>query len=72
MAQRDLELRGPGEVLGTRQTGSLSFLVADLIRDSEMLPLIQESAEKIMTQHVDIIEPLINRWLGRAGEYGKV
>lgn len=72
IAQRDLELRGPGEVLGTRQTGELSFYMADLIRDSSMLPDIQKAAEIIMQEHTDIVEPLVKRWLGRSAEYGKV
>lgn len=72
IAQRDLELRGPGEVLGTRQTGELAFAVADLMRDSSMLPSVQEGAEFIMQQCSELIEPLISRWLGRGYEYGKV
>ncbi len=72
IAQRDLELRGPGEVLGTRQTGELSFRVADLIRDSELLPQIQKTAEIIIKDHSQIIEPLIKRWVGDGNEYGKV
>jgi ATP-dependent DNA helicase RecG len=72
IAQRDLELRGPGEVLGTRQTGELTFHVADLIRDSDMLPSVQQAAEIIMREHQDAIEPLVKRWLGQGEEYGKV
>lgn len=72
IAQRDLELRGPGEVLGTRQTGDLSFRVADLLRDRELLPKVQLSAESIMRDHPALIEPLITRWLGQKNNYGKV
>ena len=72
IAQRDLELRGPGEVLGTRQTGELSFQVADLIRDSDMLPNVHRAAELIMREHPDIIEPLLDRWMGDSRSYGKV
>jgi len=72
IAQRDLELRGPGEVLGTKQTGELSFRVADLIRDNDMLPVIQKTADIIMNEHRDIIEPLVKRWLRDENEYGKV
>lgn len=72
IAQRDLELRGPGEILGTRQTGDLTFKVADLLRDSELLPHIQQAAEGIMSQHHEMIQPLMKRWLGKGGEYGKV
>jgi len=72
IAQRDLELRGPGEVLGTRQTGELSFRVADLIRDNDVLSQVHEAAEIIMRNHAEMIHPLIMRWLGKKDEYGKV
>lgn len=72
IAQRDLELRGPGEVLGTRQTGALLFRVADLIRDSHILPQVHQAAECIMRDHQDNIKPLMMRWLGDKSEYGKV
>jgi len=72
IAQRDLELRGPGEVLGTRQTGDLAFKVADLIRDSEILPIVHEAADFIIKQHDEIIQPLMRRWLEKGEEYGKV
>lgn len=72
IAQRDLELRGPGEVLGVKQTGELLFQVADLIRDSDVLPQVHKAAEIIMKEHVDVIQPLMKRWLGNKSEYGKV
>lgn len=72
IAQYDLELRGPGEVLGTRQTGELSFRVADLVRDSELLSQVQNAAEIIMREHVEMIDPIIMRWIGSRDEYGKV
>ncbi len=72
IAQRDLTLRGPGEVLGTRQTGDFSFRVADLIRDSELLTAVQQVADQISQAHPEYIEPLIKRWVGAGHEYGKV
>lgn len=72
IAQRDLELRGPGEVLGTKQTGDFQFRVADLLRDGEMLPAIQEAAAVIMGEHQACIEALLSRWLGQARQYGKI
>jgi ATP-dependent DNA helicase RecG len=72
IAQKDLELRGPGEVLGTRQTGEQSFQVADLIRDSHVLPAVQRGADLIMREYGELIEPLMVRWLGKVREYGKV
>lgn len=72
IAERDLQLRGPGEVLGTRQTGDLSFYVADLIRDSDLLPKVHEAADMMLRDHPELITPLIDRWLGVKAEYGKV
>lgn len=72
IAQRDLELRGPGEVLGTKQTGELTFHVADLIRDSEMLAQIHQAADVMLSQYSDMIEPLLNRWLTGRQEYKEV
>ena len=68
IAQRDLELRGPGEVLGTRQTGELSFRVADLMRDSDVLPAVHKAADVIMREHAEIIDLLVMRWLGEKSE----
>lgn len=72
IAEKDLALRGPGEVLGTRQTGELAFKVADLLRDSELLPQVHQASQMIMNEHKDLIDPLIKRWLGQAEGYGKV
>ena len=65
-------VRGPGDVLGTRQTGDLSFRVADLMRDSHILPAVQKAAERMIRENSDKIEPLIKRWLGDGNQYGKV
>jgi ATP-dependent DNA helicase RecG len=65
IAQRDLELRGPGEILGTRQTGELTFGIADLLRDKDLLPDVQKAGDLIMNEHQEIIDPLIKRWLGK-------
>jgi ATP-dependent DNA helicase RecG len=72
IAQRDLALRGPGEVLGTRQTGELSFRIADLLRDNELLAEVHKAAELIMEQHQTSVEPLVKRWLEGGEVYGKV
>ncbi|MGD9599651.1 MAG: ATP-dependent DNA helicase RecG [Steroidobacteraceae bacterium] len=72
IAQRDLELRGPGELLGTRQTGLAQLRVADLARDSDLLPRVQAAAEVILTDHPDIIAPLAARWIGEGERYGRV
>jgi ATP-dependent DNA helicase RecG len=72
IARRDLELRGPGEVLGTRQTGLLSLRIADLLRDQDQLPAVERVAERLLADYPEHAEPLIRRWLGDAGRYGHV
>ena len=72
IAEKDLELRGPGEVLGTRQTGVASFRIADLYRDRVILPKVNELARQIQTEHPELIEPLIKRWLGIREQFAKV
>src|SRR5262249_31329961 len=57
IAQRDLELRGPGEVMGTKQTGALTFRIANLIRDSEMMTQVHESAAHIIRDYKEINDP---------------
>lgn len=72
IARRDLELRGPGEVLGTRQTGMLQLHIADLARDQQLLPEIENAAAVMLRDHPQHIPPLIRRWLGDAAAYGEV
>ncbi len=72
IAQRDLELRGPGEVLGTRQTGELSLRIADLLRDSDLLPAVQQAATLLQSHSSEVIAPLIKRWLRDSIRYGHV
>ncbi len=69
IAERDLALRGPGEMLGTRQTGQLEFRVADLARDAALLPDVQRVGEALLAQHPDCVERLIARWVGGAARY---
>ncbi|QIZ78947.1 ATP-dependent DNA helicase RecG [Ferrimonas lipolytica] len=63
IAQRDLEIRGPGEVLGTRQTGLAELKIADLVRDSELIPQVQRLAGHIMQHFPERVPAIINRWL---------
>jgi ATP-dependent DNA helicase RecG len=72
IARRDLELRGPGELLGTRQTGLAQLRVADLMRDADLLPRVQETAELFMAAHTDNIAALAARWIGSGERYGRV
>ena len=72
IAQKDLELRGPGEVLGTRQTGEMQMRIADLVHHQPLLPKVQQAAEVILERYPSHIQPLIKRWLGQKTEYGSV
>lgn len=72
IAQKDLEIRGPGEVLGTRQTGEVSLRIADLIRDNDLLPTVQATASTFLEQHSELVEPLVKRWLGNKEKFGHV
>ncbi|PSJ38628.1 ATP-dependent DNA helicase RecG [Zobellella taiwanensis] len=72
IAQKDLEIRGPGELLGTRQTGLADLKIADLVRDQALLPEVQRLARYLADRHPEVVEPLIRRWLGWREHYGKV
>jgi ATP-dependent DNA helicase RecG len=72
VARRDLELRGPGELLGTRQTGLAQMRVADLTRDADLLPRVQIAAETLLRDWPLHVAPLIRRWVGHAEQYGRV
>jgi len=72
VAQRDLELRGPGELLGTKQTGLPEYRIANLVRDADLMPVVQKSAETIQRRFPDAGRAIIRRWLGDAHQYGKV
>src|SRR5579864_8612460 len=72
IARRDLELRGPGELLGTRQTGLAQMRVADLMRDADLLPRVQQSADWILGSCPHHVEALAARWIGGGERYGRV
>ena len=72
IAQRDLEIRGPGELLGTRQTGLARLRVADLVRDLPLLPDIERAASELLAGHESRIAPLVRRWIGAGADYGQV
>ncbi|WP_371379741.1 ATP-dependent DNA helicase RecG [Thalassotalea aquiviva] len=69
IAQRDLEIRGPGELLGTKQTGLADLKIADLVRDGELIPDIQQKAYLLWQKSPDVAQRLINRWLGSKEKY---
>ncbi|MDP7418780.1 MAG: ATP-dependent DNA helicase RecG, partial [Gammaproteobacteria bacterium] len=72
VAQHDLELRGPGEVLGTRQTGLMQLRIADLIRDADLAPYAQKIAGQLLATKPAAINALIRRWIGAGSRFGKV
>jgi len=69
IAQKDLELRGAGEVLGTRQTGEMQFRIADLVRDQGLLEQVCEAADSILHGYPEQVEPLVKRWIGNREQY---
>ncbi len=71
IAQRDLEIRGPGELLGTKQTGLANFRIADLTRDAALLPAAQHAAQQLWRLDKAAAEALIRRWLGYRDIYAQ-
>jgi ATP-dependent DNA helicase RecG len=69
IAEKDLELRGPGELLGTRQTGIAGFRVADLSRDAGLLPQVQTLADRLLSESPDLADRIVSRWVGSAARY---
>ncbi len=69
IAEKDLQIRGPGEVLGTKQTGIAEFKIASLIRDRKMIPLVQHNARQIIEHFPDCVDGLIKRWLDQRTMY---
>jgi ATP-dependent DNA helicase RecG len=72
IAEKDLELRGPGEVLGTRQTGMLQFRVADLSRDQRLLECIPPVADRLLAENPGLAEKLVRRWIGDSTKFAGV
>ncbi|OQK17941.1 ATP-dependent DNA helicase RecG [Methyloprofundus sedimenti] len=72
IAEKDLELRGPGEMMGTRQTGQMQFKIANLERDTELLDQVSEAVHIIQQDYPENIPLLIERWLGTTTKYAEV
>jgi ATP-dependent DNA helicase RecG len=72
IAEEDLRMRGAGEVLGTRQTGTIEFRVADPLRDQHLTAAAQRAADLILARYAHVVEPLMHRWLGQREEYGQI
>jgi ATP-dependent DNA helicase RecG len=71
IAEKDLEIRGPGEVLGTRQTGLMQFRIANLLRDQHWLPTVKKMADQLLNDP-EATQGLIDRWIGQRENYGNV
>jgi ATP-dependent DNA helicase RecG len=69
IAEKDLELRGPGELLGTRQTGLAGFRVADLARDAGLLPAVHRAAEALLAADPALADRVVDRWIGAAARF---
>lgn len=69
IAEKDLQIRGPGELLGTRQTGLAELKIADLVRDAKLIPEIQQHAYLIWNKYPEQAVLLINRWLANKEKY---
>ena len=72
IAKEDMKIRGPGEILGTRQTGAMQFRIADITRDMMQLERVLKASEKMLAKHPHICDKLIERWLGDAARYAEV
>ncbi len=72
IAEKDLELRGPGQVLGTAQTGLMEFRIADIARDAAMLDEVKDAADFVLSRHPHIVDALVRRWLGENIHYANV
>jgi len=73
IAQKDLDIRGAGEVLGTRQTGLAEFRIAELGRDSDMLDAVSDISDQLLASKPDNVKALIRRWIGEERkDYGGV
>ncbi len=69
IAEKDMEIRGPGELLGTRQTGQVQFRIADLVRDAALVESVHQAADELTRIHPEHLQPLIERWLGQVAQY---
>lgn len=72
IAEKDLEIRGPGELLGARQSGTLQFRIADLMRDQDMLPDVRKASLELMAEHRDQADLLVRRWIRDPERIGQV
>ena len=71
IARRDLEIRGPGEFLGARQSGAAMLRFADLAVDTELLDWARELAPRMLDQYPELAERHVQRWLGGKSDFLK-
>ena len=71
LAERDLALRGPGELLGTRQTGLMGLRFADPVRDAALLPAVRSAATQLLEYHAELVAPLLERWIPGRTRYAE-
>lgn len=69
IAEKDLEIRGPGELLGTKQTGLADLKIADLVRDADLIPTVQQQAYILWKSYPDNATAIINRWMANREKY---
>lgn len=72
IAEKDMQLRGPGELLGKRQAGFMQFKVADIVRDADILEQVAQCADDILLKQPELVEPLVHRWVANSVEYAQV
>ena len=72
IAREDMKIRGPGEILGTRQTGEMQFRIADLTRDTTQLEQVLRISERMLEEDSARCDKLITRWLGESARYAEV
>ena len=72
IAEKDLQLRGPGEVLGTKQTGLMQMRIADIVRDEHWFAEVKKAAQHIIKHHPQSVKPIVRRWLGKADRFVNV
>jgi len=71
IAEKDLRLRGPGELLGTRQTGEMGFRVADIVRDASLMPAVHRVGTALLRGHPASAKRLTARWIGAAARFAE-
>jgi ATP-dependent DNA helicase RecG len=72
IAEKDLELRGPGEILGRRQAGVIGFKLADPVRDQHLIAPLQKLADEYLEKHAELAALLVRRWVGDVERYAQV